>query len=79
LTQQEHNGITSLSNRITATIWAQCCTCGNGHYKSIISYLVQINKNKEGSTAPFINNLGIAEIFKDEAKEEEVSVIDFIN
>jgi len=38
-----------------------------------------MNEDEEGSTAPFINNLGIIEIFKDEAEEEEVSVIDFIN
>jgi len=38
-----------------------------------------MNENKEGSTAPFINNLEIAEIFKDEAKEEEASVMDLIN
>jgi len=35
--------------------------------------------NKKGSTAFFINNLEIIEIFKDKDKEEEVSVIDFIN
>jgi len=35
--------------------------------------------NKEGSTAPFINNLEIIEVFKDKDKEEEMSVIDFIN
>jgi len=35
--------------------------------------------NKEGSTVPFINNLKIIKIFKDKDKEEEVSVIDFIN
>jgi len=38
-----------------------------------------MNEDKEGSTVPFINNLGIAEIFKDKAEEEEVSVTDFIN
>jgi len=38
-----------------------------------------MNKDEEGSTAPLINNLEIAEIFKDEAEEEEVSVMDFIN
>jgi len=38
-----------------------------------------MNKEEEGNTAPFINNLEIIEIFKDEAKEEEVSVMDFIN
>jgi len=38
-----------------------------------------MNKDEEKSTVPFINNLEIIEIFKDEAKEEEVSVIDFVN
>jgi len=44
-----------------------------------MSYLVQMNENKEGSTVPFINDLEIIEIFKDKVKEEEVSVTDFIN
>ena len=45
-----------------------------------MSYLVQMNENEEeGSTAPFIDNLEIIEVFKDEDEEEEVSVIDFIN
>jgi len=35
--------------------------------------------NKEDSTAPFINNLEIIKIFRDEDKEEEVSIMDFIN
>jgi len=39
---------------------------------------VQTDANKEGSTALFINNLEIIEVFKDEDKEEEVSVMDFI-
>jgi len=34
--------------------------------------------NKEDSTALLINNLEIIEVFKDEDKEEEVSVMDFI-
>jgi len=34
--------------------------------------------NKEGGTTPLIDNLEIIEVFKDEDKEEEVSVIDFI-
>jgi len=38
-----------------------------------------MNKDKEGSTVPLINNLEIIEIFKDKAEEEKVSVIDFIN
>jgi len=38
-----------------------------------------MNKDKEGSTVPFINNLEIIKNFKDEAKEEEASVMDFIN
>ena len=37
-----------------------------------------MNEDKEDNTAPFINNLEIAEIFKDEAKEE-ASIIDLIN
>jgi len=35
--------------------------------------------NKGSSTALFINNLEIIKIFKDEDKEEEASVTDFIN
>jgi len=38
-----------------------------------------MNLNKEGSTAPLINNLEIIEVFKDKDKEKEVNVIDFIN
>jgi len=38
-----------------------------------------MNKNKEKSTAPFINNLEIIEVFKDKDKEEKASVMDFIN
>jgi len=38
-----------------------------------------MNVNKKGSTAPFIDNLEIIKVFKDEDKEEEVSVTDFIN
>ena len=45
----------------------------------IISHLAQTNANKEGSTAPLINNLEIIEIFKDKGKEEEVSITDLIN
>ena len=44
-----------------------------------MSYLVQINEDEEGGTAPLINDLEMAEIFKDEAEEEEASVIDLIN
>jgi len=39
---------------------------------------MQTNVNKESSTAPLINNLKMIEIFKDEDKEEEVSVINLI-
>jgi len=35
--------------------------------------------NKESSTASFIKNLEIIEVFKDEGKEEEASVTDLIN
>ena len=66
------------NNNIDAMIWARRCACGNNRYRSIMSYLTQTNANKEGSTAPFINNLEIIEVFKDEDKEEEVSVMDFI-
>jgi len=38
-----------------------------------------MNANKKDGTAPFINNLEIIKIFKDEDKKEEVSVIDLIN
>jgi len=37
-----------------------------------------MDTNKKGSTVPLINNLEIIEVFKDEDKEEEVSVMDFI-
>jgi len=37
-----------------------------------------MNVNKKDGTAFFINNLKIIEVFKDEDKEEEVSVTDFI-
>jgi len=37
-----------------------------------------MNANKEGSTVLFINNLEIIEVFKDEDKGEEASVMDFI-
>jgi len=37
-----------------------------------------MNANKEGSIAPLIDNLEIIEVFKDEDKEEEVSVMDLI-
>jgi len=71
--------MTSLSNRITATTRARRCACGNERYLGIISHLAQTDANKEGSTAPFINNLEITEVFKDKDKEKEVSVMDLIN
>jgi len=40
---------------------------------------VEIDVNKKGSTVPFINNLEIIEVFKDEDEKEGASVIDFIN
>jgi len=48
-------------------------------YLGIISYLAQMDANKEDSTAFFINNLEIIKIFKDKDKEEGASVTDFIN
>jgi len=65
-------------NSINATTRARRCAYRNDRYGGIISYLARINANKEGSTAPFINNLEIIKVFKDEDKEEEVSVIDLI-
>ena len=44
-----------------------------------MSYLVQTDANKEGSTASFINNLEIIKVFKDEDKKEGASVMDLIN
>jgi len=38
-----------------------------------------MDANKKDSTALFINNLEIIEIFKNKDKEEEASVTDFIN
>jgi len=38
-----------------------------------------MNKDKEGGTAPLINDLEIIEIFKDEVKKEEASIMDLIN
>jgi len=40
--------------------------------------LAQTDANKEGSTALFIDNLEIIEVFKDKSKEEEASITDFI-
>ena len=34
--------------------------------------------NEEGGTIPLINNLEITEVFKDEGKEKEASVMDLI-
>ena len=44
-----------------------------------MSYLVQMNVNKEGGTASLINNLEIIKVFKDEDKEEGASITNFIN
>jgi len=38
-----------------------------------------MDSNKKGSTVPLINSLEITEVFKDEDKKEEASVIDLIN
>jgi len=61
-----------------ATTQAQRYAYSNDYYRGIISYLAQTDANKEDSTVPFINNLKIAEVFKDKGKEEEVSVMDLI-
>ena len=70
--------MTILCNSINATTRARRCAYRNNRCRGIISYLAQTNANKEGSTAPFINNLKIIKIFKDKNKEEEVSVTDLI-
>jgi len=64
---------------MAATVRAWYCAYGNKGYLGIISYLAQIDANKEGGTAPVINNLEIIEIFKDKVKEKEASVMDLIN
>ena len=70
--------MTLLSDRIIVTTQARRYTYSNDYYRNIISYLVQEDANKKGGTIPFINNLEIIKIFKDEDKKEEASVIDFI-
>jgi len=59
-------------------IWARRCARGNDRYRGIMSYLMQTNINKEGSTIFFIDNLEIIKVFKDENEKEEASVMDFI-
>ena len=65
-------------NSINATIKARRCAYGNNCYRGIMSYLVQTDANKEGITAPLIDNLEIIEVFKDKGEEEKASVTDFI-
>ena len=54
------------------------CAYSNNRYRNIISYLAQIDANKEGSIAPLINNLEIIKVFKDKDKDKEVNITDFI-
>jgi len=61
-----------------ATMRARRCAYSNDCCRGIISYLARIDTNKEGSTAPLINNLEIIKVFKDEGKKEEVSITDLI-
>jgi len=63
---------------INAITRAWQCACGNDRCRGIISHLAQTDVNKEGSTIPLIGNLEMTEIFKDEDKEKETSIIDFI-
>jgi len=65
-------------DNIDITTRARQCACGNNRYRGIISHLMQINANKEGSTILLINNLEITKVFKDENKKEEVSITDLI-
>jgi len=44
-----------------------------------MSYLAQMDANKKDGTVFFINNLEIAEVFKDKNEKEGVSVTDLIN
>jgi len=44
-----------------------------------MSYLAQIDANKESGTTFFIDNLEIIGVFKDEDEEKKASVMDFIN
>jgi len=65
---------------MTATTWArQLVKDRDILIKGIISHLAQIDSNKEGGTAPLIDNLEITEVFKDENKEEKASIINLIN
>ena len=64
---------------IDTTTRARRCACGNDRCRGIMSYLVQTGIDKEGSTAPLINNLEIIEIFKDKDEEEGASITDLIN
>jgi len=63
---------------MNATVWAYRCICDNEGCLGIISYLMQTNANKEGSTVPLIDNLEIIKVFKDEDKKEEASITDLI-
>jgi len=38
-----------------------------------------MDANKEDGTAPFINNLEVIKVFKDEDEEKGASAMDFIN
>jgi len=38
-----------------------------------------MDANKKSNITPFINNLEIIKVFKNKDKEEEASIIDFIN
>ena len=40
---------------------------------------MKADTNKKDSTTPLIDNLEMIEVFKDKGKEEEASIMDFIN
>jgi len=63
---------------MNVTVWAWRCVCDNKGCLGIISHLAQIDANEE-DTAPFIDNLEMTEVFKDEDEEEGASVTDLIN
>ena len=79
LAQWKQVNITLLSDRINVVVvvWRPI-EDRNVLIGGIISYLAQIDLNKEGSTTPLIDSLEMTEVFKDKDKEEEASVMDFI-
>ena len=75
-TQQEQEGITSLSKRMTVT--SLLC---QSEAEDLIEDIIR-NKEQQiesGNTTPLIDDLKIQEVFKDKDGEEGGSVMDLIN